>query len=605
MRYDTLARFATCYDADPDETVTFSMPESLDGLDDAELHGLLAECEAAFNAVYEQEGAPSAEDIEAMASLADAADAIRAEVDRREEQRRENEEQAAALAERMRGPTDTDDEADGEPSADEPSAEGDPAEQPAAETHPAEEPAAETTDAPAVEAQPEPVAAANRPVNVTLSGLRRRQTRTAPSRDTPATRATLVASGDLGNGVAPGAEITFADAAEAVCRRAAGVNEQQYRAAYDSGDPSRRLQSSFGVLALRTPWPAELRVEDSNNADEVLKRAVDESRLPGESLVAAGGWCSPSETSYDLFELHSTDGLVSFPEVNVARGGLRFTRGPDFSTLFADTGFSFTEAEAEAGDYDGYGGDKPCFTVTCPTFVDERLEVTGLCITAGILQNRAYPETTEHTIRGAMAGHQHRMARQAIDRVEADSDAVAMPAGQIGALAPVLTAIELQVEHYRYVHRMTRATTLEAIFPYWIRGVIRSDMSRRLGVDLTSVSNARINEWFAERGVAPQFVYNYQDLNGAAASQTAWPTDVRFLLYAAGTWVRGVSDLITLEAVFDSALFRANDFTALFTEEAWLMARRGTDSREVTVPICADGATHGGVDIDCDGTLAA
>jgi hypothetical protein len=115
-----------------------------------------------------------------------------------------------------------------------------------------------------------------------------------------------------------------------------------------------------------------------------------------------------------------------------------------------------------------------------------------------------------------------------------------MPAGQVGATAPVLTAIELQATHYRYVHRMADTAVLEAIFPRWVRGVIRSDLSRRLGVDLLRVQPAD-QGWFTERGINAQFVYNYQDLTGAAGSFTAWPSEVKFLLYAAGTWARGSS----------------------------------------------------------------
>jgi hypothetical protein len=48
-----------------------------------------------------------------------------------------------------------------------------------------------------------------------------------------------------------------------------------------------------------------------------------------------------------------------------------------------------------------------------------------------------------------------------------------------------------------------------------------------------------------------------------------------------------IVDVISLDAIFDSALLYQNDFTALFTEEGWLLAKRGHDSREVTVPICA------------------
>ena len=64
---------------------------------------------------------------------------------------------------------------------------------------------------------------------------------------------------------------------------------------------------------------------------------------------------------------------------------------------------------------------------------------------------------------------------------------------------------------------------------------------------------------------------------------------MKFLLYSAGTWVRGSNDIITLDTLYDSTLLANNDYTALFTEEGWLVAKRGVDSRLVTVNITANG----------------
>jgi hypothetical protein len=177
---------------------------------------------------------------------------------------------------------------------------------------------------------------------------------------------------------------------------------------------------------------------------------------------------------------------------------------------------------------------------------------------------------------------------------------------QVGATAPILSAIELQVEHYRYTHRLSRTRTLEAIFPFWVRGAIRSDLSRRLGVDLINVTDATIASWFSLRGISPQFVYDWQALDGTAAGTfVAWPTVVKFVLYVAGTWVKGSSDVITLDTIYDSVNLGQNDFTALFTEEGWFVAKRGFDSRVITVNIEADGATAAGVNIDHDGSIGA
>lgn len=591
LRPARLVRLATAYAkaTDEPEDITFELPEDLGTLSDDQLVELRESATSAFDALYESDDDPSADDVATMQALADAADAIRGEEQRRNDERAANREAAEALATRIRPSDDADDD------------EGDDA-----EAVDAVETAAVEDDAPADEGAPlESVAAAGS--RITVSGVRRRQS--TRQRRSPGNVGSpkVVASADLGSGLSAGQEVDVNAVADALLKRTQGMTDSSYRAAFNSG---RRQRSSIGLLSVIKNFPDDL-VASADNGQEVMARAADQSRLPGGSLLASGGWCAPSETVYDLFELETAEGLVSVPEFQVIRGGIRWTPGPDFSTLFSNTGFTFTEDDDAEGNYalDGEGepaeGDKPTFKVDCPAFQEERLQVTGLAITAGILQNRAYPEVTARTIRGALVGHQHRLAGQTIAAIAGDSDAVAMPAGQVGALAPVLTAIELQATHYRYVHRMADNAVLEAIFPRWVRGVIRADLSRRLGVDLLTVSNQQIAGWFRERGVNAQFVYNYQDITGDASAFTAWGSEVKFLLYAAGTWTRGSSDIISLDAIFDSALLFKNDFTALFTEEGWLVAKRGHDSREVTVPICADGKTAGGVLIECDGTLTA
>ena len=179
-----------------------------------------------------------------------------------------------------------------------------------------------------------------------------------------------------------------------------------------------------------------------------------------------------------------------------------------------------------------------------------------------------------------------------------DSTAVTLPTTQVGVTAPLLTAIELQVEHLRYTQRISRSATIEAIFPFWVRGALRSDLSKRTGVDLLNVSDAQINAWFTARGISPQFVYNFQDINVLGADEfTGWPNEVTFLMYPAGSWIRGSSDVITMDTLVDSSLVRTNDYTALFTEEGWMVVPMGHDSRAVTVPIDADGSTAIGVDL--------
>lgn len=593
----SVASLACFYDDASDDTIEFTLPEDLTAVDEGELQGLLEQAQEAFDALDDDESI-SAETVETMTQLADAAEAIRQEQTRRSEAAEEARQRADEQRQRMRPAEGSDEESsdeDGEPAAssEDEGVEGEPASQ-----------AEEGTDASTEVEEHEAVAAGAQrsgPIHVTLSGVRRQ--RRDPEPEVGGPRLTLIAAADL-PGHSTGSTISPAQTAQAFLDRMRSINVGTMRRTHQAG---KRTVQSFSLASVRKDFPSDLIVSGDNDADEVLRHAADSSRLPGGSLTAAG-WCSPSETLYELAEdAETTDGLFSLPEVQVDRGGLRHTLGPDFSSIFAndDLSWNFTEDEVDDGDYDGYdGGTKPCFTVECPEFTEDRLDAAGICIRAGLLHERAYPETIERLVRGALVGHEFKQARRKLERIIADSTAVGMPANPAGTLAPTLQAVELQIEDYRQRHRIARNRMVELILPYWVRGAIRSDLSRRLGVDLLSVTNEQINGWLQQRGANPQFVYELDDLTGDADARTAWPTEFKALIYLEGTWIAGTQAIITLESVFDSALVEQNVFTQLFTEEGWLVAKRFHDSRVVTVPICPDGHTAGGIAIECDGTAS-
>jgi len=582
-----------------DDSEDFVIPEDLSALTDEELTTLHEQAVGHFDALFNDGQSLSDTDLQALTTLTDGIETLVAELDRRAAQSAERADAAAALAARAHPKGDGDEE-EGDPNSEE---EKEDAED--AEGKKDDEKAPELDGVEHAQGAEVVVASARKEIRVSLPSLRSRQTAHTPRAADEATsmRDVMLASGE-GSGFAPGQGLDWTDVGRVVDRRLASFNPGQYTSAARAGT---HLRQQFGVATMRKPFPADLMIQsnDPGHVDEVLRRAVDESRLPGGSLVAAGGWCAPSEIIYDLCELESRDGLFSLPEVGITRGGIQWTTGPNFADIYNDTGFCYTEQDDIDGDYDGAGGgSKPCYTVECPPFQEARLGLCGVCINAGLLQQRGYPEVIARTVRGALVAHDHKMSAAVINAIVAGSTAVTMPTPQAGTIAPLLTSIELQVEHYRYSNRMSRSTTLEATFPFWIRGAVRSDLSRRAGVDLLAVTDAQIDGWFRSRGINPQFVYDWQDLNGTAATAfTQWPSTVKFLLYAAGTWVKGTSDIITLDTIYDSVLLGQNNYTALFTEEGWLVAKLCLDSRVVTVPVCASGAAAGGANIGCDGKV--
>jgi hypothetical protein len=354
------------------------------------------------------------------------------------------------------------------------------------------------------------------------------------------------------------------------------------------------------LVVVRREFSQDLITDYDTDAISILEHAGDESRLAG-GLTAAAGWCAPSTTLYDLCELETRDGLVDVPEVQVSRGGIRFTPGPDFAAIFGGSGyFHYTESQVIAGV------TKPCMVIPCPDFQDIRLDVDGLCITGSLLQRRGYPELVERFIRGALVAHAHKLNAFKIAAMVTGSTPVDLTPVSGGGFidadtttSGLLAALEWQIVDLRYRFRMGLAQTMELVGPAWVLPMIRADFSRRTGVELSNVTDAMIQSHFTNRGARVQWVYDWQDqfssgitfTPGGASPSTGYPAAVSFLMYPAGTWVAGVEDVIRLDTIYDSAGLAQNQYTALFSEEGILMAKPCGESRVVEFQFCPTGTT--------------
>lgn len=367
------------------------------------------------------------------------------------------------------------------------------------------------------------------------------------------------------------------------------------------------------VATIRRDYTDPQLVIGETDSDELihtkLQYAADETRLPGNSLVAANGWCSPSETLYSTCLQVTTDGLLNIPEVVARRGGIRHNQGIEFDTIFGDgTGFNIlTEAQVIADTA------KTCVEIPCPSFVDDRLKVAALCLTGAILQNRAYPEFVADFVRGAIAVQAHNVNRQVIADIVAGSGAaidlspLAFATGtDETAGSGLLAALEIAAMDIRYRLRLAQNATLEAIFPYWALAQARADLSRRTGVAEMAVTNEMINSWMAIRGIRAQWVYDFRDAfsaagvgPGADTPITALATEVTVPIFPAGTWVLARQDVIRIDSLYDSVNLVQNLVTQLFMEDGFAAMRMCPLSRLYTLPLCPSGETTAAVARDC------
>lgn len=360
-----------------------------------------------------------------------------------------------------------------------------------------------------------------------------------------------------------------------------------------SGDGTSEDLQKFGVASIRLDFEDDLVIDRHSDDMSVLYRAADESRLKSEqgegSLVAAGGWCSPSETMYDLAADESLEGIISLPEVQVKRGGIRYTTGPQFADFYANAGFVQTEAQAIAGT------TKPCYEVTCPSFTDVRLDAVGVCIKVPILTNASYPELVNRFTSGTLIAHEHMVNLNVINRLVTFAGAARVFADSGSSVSDAMEALELVADQRRQTYRLPLDRTMEVVVPFWLRAVYRNDLARRTDAGVDAVTDAQVSAHFASRKVNVQYAYDWQPISLTAE---VYPSTYQVLVYPAGTFVKGVSDVINLSAVYDAASLAVNTYTGLFVEQGLLVAKMQYDADLLTLPVCSMGRT-GAANLTC------
>jgi hypothetical protein len=533
-------------------------PESYDDITTEDLTALREQAHAAALALVEPD-APSNDDVAEALRLDAGIDAIDEVLTTRAAAEAEKTEQVTSLRTKFTtAPEEDESEAEGEEDA-EAEAEGDEDEETA------DQPEAEKDEAEKVAAAAKPKARAT---------LAKRTIRPAP----PARQVspvTITAAADVPDFSTGQALEDMSQVGQALVARMRGFG-------VPSGDGETENLQHYGVAKFRMDFDEELTTKPFDDDTAVLTHAANEARLPDKSLTASGGWCAPSETLYDLCVLESMDGLLSLPEVNVTRGGIRFTKGPQWGDFYSSIGFQQTEAQAIAGT------TKACYEVTCPTFTDVRLDAIGVCIKAPILTNAAYPEVVNRILSGAMVVHAHKVNASAIAKMVALSGAAQAAIDYGASTQSTMATLSLVAGIQRQKYKMAIDSPMEAVLPYWVKDVIREDMAERGGRPIDAITDAYIMNEFSVRHIVPQFVYDWQE---QALDNVGWPATFQVLLYPAGTFVKGTSDVITLNAVYDAASLATNIYTALFFEQGLLIANLCNEARLITVPTCASGKT--------------
>lgn len=574
-----------------DENIEFELPEDLSGLTDEALEELRVDATACFTRLGEAEATNKV--VAAMTDLAVSINKIKAEQTARSTEIAENEARQRKLVAEVNGESDEPvegDEVDGEPEGDEDDEDDDEVEDGDGD---------EPVTASATRRRHDPVddLPKVRKINLSLSEIRKRQ----PQVEVPGVESdslTVTASADIPQ-VAAGSRIEdLPSLANAIYQRAKGLpittgNEQYV--------PVATVHNQYeNVVGERTP-PQDI---------EAMFRRISDP----EVLLAAGGWCAPSEIRYSFFDMLCDDGMIDLPTFGVNRGGIRFPVSPTLADVYTGTftnatnPWLWTESDDQSATGDPPGATKPCVRVPCPTFDERRLECYGICLTAGNLTDNAYPEATQNQIRLLRSAHFHAMNARYISTMESLTGTIITGgAGSFGATGSTASDLPGYTEwaaiDIRNRFGLCDDDVLEVVAPSWGRAVIRQDLARKNGVELYEVSDAQINNFFDVRRVRVQWVKDWQvrgtNQPGGATPTLEYPTSLDFMIYPAGTFGLGNGMTLELGVVRDSILNSTNDHTALWTEECHLIAKFGPVARRYRHTICAGGKAGPAVDFGC------
>jgi len=350
---------------------------------------------------------------------------------------------------------------------------------------------------------------------------------------------------------------------------------------------SRGLQTVYPVATIERPFGDGYDLEGLDQAGTWDR--LNEMSKPG-ALVASGGWCAPSQIVYDLFEVEcENDLLFALPTFRVTRGGIRWPVFVPHDEAY-NPGFTWTEQN----DIAATGGNptKPCVRINCPTFSECRLDASGLCVTAGNLIDRAYPEQVRWFLNRAMRAYERNVAARKLNLVLADTTPVALPA-TFGATSALISGLLLLANSYRQANGLCCNETLDLILPCWVTDMIKADVARQdstLSVG-SLPSDSEVKSWFEGVGLNIKFISHWQ--NFATNPATSWPASVQALIGYPGSYVEFNQGRLDLGVIRDSVLNATNDYTAVWFEEFYCVGRRGPKSYLATIPVCPSGEVGG------------
>lgn len=520
-----------------------------------------------------------------LAALTDAVEAVRADRQAVEEAQAARQAEIDELAARME---------QAEPDEEAPAEEATPAEDGEEATEaPAEEPSASPeTEAETPAEEPEPVAvaaAAEEPAPAPAPQRRALAARPRPPANDPARRArqapfAITAAGDV-QGYSAGQPMkTLGDLQHSIREKAIAFGDRE------------TPRTPVGSVNWSKAYDERHTLTMDEDANEAKIREVLADR---EAILASGGSCAPTAASYDLVTISSAARPVrdALPQFAATRGGIRFVPPLKLSDITADTAGGAVTTWTRSTDTTPGGSTKTCETIICNAAQEVTTDAISYCAKIGNFISRTFPEQQSQFLDLIMARHARVAEAKLVTAIGTASTAIT--AGHIiGAMRDFLETLDRIYVNYTSSERMDYNTPLVLVAPYWLRNLLRADVTRQLpGDDELGMTLDEVDALIRARGFQPVWtladtqVYSAQAVGGL----NAWRTSVVYYVFHQGAFLFLDGGNLDLGVVRDSTLNSTNDFN-VWGETFENIAYRGVKSWKITQTLCPTGQTAATVD---------
>jgi hypothetical protein len=365
----------------------------------------------------------------------------------------------------------------------------------------------------------------------------------------------------------------------------------------------QRVQSPNGqqytVVTLQANYPEERKLYSGDHDGNWEKI----SKVTAPPALIAAGACVPLEIRYDIFGTGVTDTPIAdmLPRFTADRGGIRFTPGPLLPAAGYDAGFGVWQTDGTVADFEGgdLAGAKPCYQVTCIPPQDVEVEALSMCLCFDNLTTRVFPELVAAHNDLALVQWARLTEQRLLAKIEAAATSTITATGVLGAAREILGQVDKVAAALRYRNRLAPNQPLRAIFPSWLRDMVRADVAYQMPGDgfentLALADNA-LNGWFRSRNINVTWSLEAAAGNTAvptlaniATTNGGFPATVEWDLFAEGTFLMLDGGTLDLGVIRDSTHVASNTYCEF--AESWLeVVRIGGESVHVTSTISANG----------------